>query len=113
MIVLCSSPGMNTLRSKVIRLAHENPALRPHLLPLLKTAARPIHEIAGEIARLWKPVNFAAKPYLEAMMSLNSINDDYGADSGRSIVSYFLVNSSGFRGPDAKRIKAELKAMLK
>lgn len=29
----------NTLRSKVIRLAHANPALRPHLLPLLKTAA--------------------------------------------------------------------------
>jgi len=26
----------NDLRSKVIRLAHQNPALRPHLLPLLK-----------------------------------------------------------------------------
>ena len=32
----------DTLRSKVIRLAHANPALRPHLLPLLKTAAWPI-----------------------------------------------------------------------
>ena len=31
----------NSLRSKVIRLAHANPALRPHLLPLLKTAGRP------------------------------------------------------------------------
>ena len=29
----------NSLRSKVIRLAHANPSLRPHLLPLLKTAA--------------------------------------------------------------------------
>jgi hypothetical protein len=28
-----------TLRSKLIRLAHENPALRPDLLPLLKSAA--------------------------------------------------------------------------
>ena len=27
---------MITLRSKVIRLAHQNPALRPHLLPLLR-----------------------------------------------------------------------------
>jgi hypothetical protein len=27
------------LRSKVIRLAHQNPGLRPHLLPLLKGAA--------------------------------------------------------------------------
>ena len=32
----------DTLRSKVIRLAHANPSLRPHLLPLLKTAAWPI-----------------------------------------------------------------------
>lgn len=29
----------NTLRSKVIRLAHANPSLRPHLLPLLKRGA--------------------------------------------------------------------------
>jgi hypothetical protein len=29
---------MSTLRSKVIRLAHANPSLRPHLLPLLKQA---------------------------------------------------------------------------
>jgi hypothetical protein len=28
-----------TLRSKLIRLAHQNPDLRPHLLPLLKQAA--------------------------------------------------------------------------
>jgi hypothetical protein len=26
----------NTLRSKIIRLAHQNPSLRPHLLPLLQ-----------------------------------------------------------------------------
>lgn len=31
----------DTLRTKVIRLAHTNPALRPHLLPLLKEAASP------------------------------------------------------------------------
>lgn len=29
----------DNLRSKVIRLAHQQPSLRPHLLPLLKTAA--------------------------------------------------------------------------
>lgn len=29
----------NDLRSKLIRLAHANPALRPHLLPLVKDAA--------------------------------------------------------------------------
>lgn len=30
---------MTTLRSKLIRLAHQQPSLRPQLLPLLKTAA--------------------------------------------------------------------------
>ncbi|NBR00153.1 MAG: hypothetical protein EBT79_07430 [Actinobacteria bacterium] len=29
----------DTLRSKIVRLAHANPNLRPHLLPLLKQAA--------------------------------------------------------------------------
>ena len=32
---------MNTLRSSLIRLAHQRPALRPHLLPILKEAAMP------------------------------------------------------------------------
>lgn len=32
--------SMSTLRSKVIRLAHANPALRPHLLPLLTNGSR-------------------------------------------------------------------------
>lgn len=38
---------MSDLRKKVIRLAHLNPALRPHLLPLLKEqkqAAGPLTE---------------------------------------------------------------------
>lgn len=30
---------MSTLRSSLIRLAHTHPTLRPHLLPLLRTAA--------------------------------------------------------------------------
>ena len=62
--------------------------------------------------RCWHPVNYAAKPYLEAMLSLDSVDDRYGMDSGRSVVSYFLGNASSFRGEDARRIKAELKAML-
>lgn len=78
-----------------------------------KTAARPLHEIAREIRRDWRPVNFAAEPYLDAMGSLDSINDMYYYDSGGSIVRYFLANASTWRGPVAQRIKAELKAMLK
>jgi hypothetical protein len=72
---------------------------------------RSISEIAEEICSDWGKVNFAAKPYLEAMYSLDSVEDDYYFDSGKSIVSYFLANASTWRGPVAKRVKAELKLM--
>ncbi len=45
------------------------------------------------------------------MFSLNSIDDAYGMDSGRSVVAYFLSNARSFRGDDARRLKAELKAL--
>jgi hypothetical protein len=73
---------------------------------------RPLYVIANEIRKDWKKVNFAAKPYLDAMTSLNSINDNYIMDSGRSIVAYFLSNAGSWRGDKAKEIKKELKAML-
>lgn len=80
-----------------------------------KQAPRPLSTIAAEIEKIWstqgKGVNYAAKPYLEAMATLNGINDSYGADDARSIVLYFLSNASSFRGEDAKRLKNELKAL--
>ncbi len=74
---------------------------------------RELYMIASEIRKDWKKVNFAAKPYLEAMSDLGAISDNYGCDSGRSIVAYFLGNAGSWRGEVAKRVKAELKAMLK
>jgi hypothetical protein len=74
---------------------------------------RPLYAIAREIYKTWKNVNYAAKPYLEAMASLNSINDTYIMDSAKSIVLYFLGNATSWRGDDARRIKAELKAICK
>jgi hypothetical protein len=73
---------------------------------------RPIYAIASEIRKDWKKVNYAAKPYLEAMASLGDINSAYGYDSGKGIVRYFLSNASTWRGDTAKRIKTELKSML-
>ena len=75
--------------------------------------ARPLYEIAREIRKAWTKVSPYAEPYLEAMESLDSINDNYYFDSGKSIVLYFLSNASTWRGDDARRIKAELKEMLK
>ena len=74
---------------------------------------RSISEIARDIRKDWKPVNYAAKPYLNAMGFLDNITDKYGMDSAKSIIAYFLSNASTWRGEKAKEIKAELKAMLK
>ncbi len=78
-----------------------------------KTPARPLYVIANEIRKDWKKVYFGAVPYLDAMSCLNSINDNYGMDSAKMIVLYFLSNASTWRGETAKAIKAELKAMAK
>ena len=73
---------------------------------------RSIATIAYEIKKDWSNVNYAAKPYLDAMTELNAIGDNYYYDSGKSVVRYFLSNASSWRGDKAKAIKAELKAML-
>jgi hypothetical protein len=74
---------------------------------------RNINIIANEIRKDWgAKVNYAAKPYLEAMYSLNTMKDMYVCDSAVSIISYFLCNAGSWRGETAKRVKAELKAMV-
>jgi hypothetical protein len=72
-------------------------------------AIRPLHVIAREIEKEWPKPYFGAVPYLQAMKSLNSIDDHYGQDPAGSIVIYFLANAKTWRGEAAKRIKAELK----
>jgi len=72
---------------------------------------RSIRAIALDIKKEWVKVNYAAKPYLDAMLELDSINDKYYLDSAKSVVLYFLSNASSFRGEKAKVLKAELKAL--
>lgn len=78
-----------------------------------KTATRPIYEIAAEVSGDWRNVNFAAKPYLQAMHTLDKITDNYGLDSAKSVVLYFLANAGSWRGDVARRVKKELKEMCK
>jgi hypothetical protein len=75
---------------------------------------RPLCEIANEIVNDWgsQHVYFGAKPYLRAMQSLDKITDRYGEDSAKDVVIYFLSNAKTWRGETARRVKAELKAML-
>lgn len=73
---------------------------------------RSIKIIAQEIRADWTRPYFGAVPYLEAMGDLDKITDPYYADSARSIVRYFLANAGTWRGETARRVKAELKAMV-
>ena len=82
-------------------------------MPKPTMQARPIRDIAREVIADWKKVYFGAVPYLEAMRSLDKVSDMYFCDTASSVVAYFLANASTWRGETAKRVKAELKAMLK
>ena len=75
------------------------------------TTHRPLYVIASDIHKDWKRPYFGAVPYLGAMSNLDQVTDNYGADSGKSIVLYFLSNAATWRGPVAKQLKEELKVI--
>lgn len=72
---------------------------------------RPLHEIAAEIIADWKRPYFGAVPYLDAMRYLDGTDDAFGEQDAGAIVAYFLNNAGTWRGPVARRVKAELKEM--
>lgn len=79
----------------------------------MENTNRPLYQIAAEIRKDWgTKVNYAAKPYLEAMECLKNVTDNYGQDSAKSIVCYFLSNAGTWKGEVAKRVKTELKKMV-
>ena len=77
---------------------------------------RPLSEIAAEIkadyARQGKPVYFAAVPYVDAMLHLDSLRDRFFEDSADTVVLYALENLTYWRGEVATRVKTELRAAL-
>jgi hypothetical protein len=74
---------------------------------------RPLYIIAADIYKNWPRAGLTALPYLHAMRHLNTLSDSYGQDSAQSIVLYFLSNAQSWRGEEARRLKSELKDMLK
>jgi len=79
----------------------------------LNEADRSIKDIAADVKADWKNVSPYAKPYLDAMFDLNTIDDKYIEDSASSVLSYFLANAATWKGEKAKAIKKELNDMLK
>jgi hypothetical protein len=89
----------------------KKPSLKTEaVIPDLK--ALTISQIAKLIMKDWGVVNYAAKPYLQAMNELKTVNDKYGHDSGASIVRYFLSNAASYRGDLARAVKKELRLRL-
>lgn len=74
---------------------------------------RNLCDIADDIRANWPRVSPHAAPYLNAMRHLTSVKSNYGYDSGDSIVRYFLANANTWRGDEARRIKTELRSLLK
>lgn len=84
------------------------------MLPDRSAQPRTLRAIAGEIQRDWgDKMYFGAVPYVRAMRSLEKVTDKYGQDDGDDIVAYFLANARSWRGETARRIKTELKELIK
>ena len=77
-----------------------------------KSQPRQLHQIGREIAQTWKNPYFGAVPYIEALLYLTGMDSTYGHEDAESIVLRFLNEAATWRGEDARRVKAELRAML-
>lgn len=77
------------------------------------SSTRSLRTIAADIDSNWERPYFGAVPWLTAMRELDKVTDRYGCEDGKTIVLYFLANASTFRGPEARRVKAELKSLVK
>lgn len=57
----------------------------------------------------WREVSDNARPYLDAMEEIKTMNGVFGSDDGVGIVLYFLGNSHRWTGPVAREVKSYLK----
>jgi hypothetical protein len=79
---------------------------------------RPLSAIGAEMVPLLRALpeshmaRWAGLAQAVPLCSLDTIHDSYGDDSAEYVVACLLGNISGWRGDDAKRIRAELKAHL-
>lgn len=74
-----------------------------------------VDEIAEVIEQDWSNVNYAARPYLQAMkkMVTHNLNGYYMFDPMWDIVARFLANASTWKGEVARAVKKELNRRLK
>src|SRR5438552_2283856 len=73
--------------------------------------ARPLFEIAREIAADWQTPTPQAKSYLKGMYYLLGMDDRVADLDAPTTVRMFLLYAKTWTGPTAERIKAELQAL--
>jgi hypothetical protein len=78
-----------------------------------KITPRPLSVITREIRKDWRPMYRPAEAHFEAFEYANDVSEMYGCDSVRSEINYFLANAQTWKGEVARRIKLELKAIVK
>lgn len=78
--------SMSNLRTAVIKLAHEKPQLRKHLLPILKEAGR--YNIKDEVAYIQEQTHDVYGVWPERK-NLNDIHDHYG--NKKSVFFFFQL----------------------
>jgi hypothetical protein len=76
---------------------------------------RPPCDIAADIIKSIPKSGSAwifGRPYLQAMAQLPSWASDYGADGARDIALRLLCNLGNWRGPEARKIKREIREAI-
>lgn len=83
-------------------------------LPAKPTVTPKIHELAALIQRDFgpKPAYYAARPYVEALLSLPTGSSHYYEDSVVNLLRYLIGNLSGWRGPQAKATRDFLRVVV-
>lgn len=74
---------------------------------------RPLSAIAAEITADWTALHGGAQPYMDAMRELRLATDRYGTETGSDMIQGFLLNAQTWRGEVARRVKRELRAILR
>jgi len=69
--------------------------------------------ISRDLQSQGKEVPYNLVPYLDALRQMDSADDVYGVESGKSIIAYALSNMTSYKGPTARAVKAELKSRMK
>lgn len=86
-----------------------------HVIKPESLANLPVSGIARMIkadhAQQGKEINYAAAPYVNAMLGMTTAKDAVGADDGEGVILRALCNLGSWRGENARTIKAHLKKL--